>query len=171
MNHRHVPMPPRVAALATDQRGYPIFYTIQPPDGRALDFRVVNNDYKERCATRKLCGVCGQVLGYRFWFLGSRDDWRDRIFGEPPMHRECVDYSRLVCPFLRNTYEPLHKPIENPLVVAEGGLQAHRSDDYGLFETRGMRLLMDRGSVLYKADAFTAVEWYGWDGERKDVKA
>lgn len=166
MHQHNVAKPPQIAALDTDPRGFPIFYIIQPPPGRDLNFRVVNPNHMVLCATRKLCGVCGQSLPYRFWFIAGPEAAHDRIFGEPPLHRECMEYSLAVCPFLVNAYEPLHKPLDNLLFVSDPVKRTARTTEIVLYETRGLKLVIDRGSVFYRADAFTKIERRAWNGER-----
>lgn len=123
-----VPKPERVAQLEVDERGYPIFYAIQPPPGKALDFRVLNVEHHMLTAKKKLCAICGQKLDHWLHFIGGpmclkgRGGDRTRrdlkaldggpfeppalrrdifgIFGDGPMHRECAHYALQVCPFL-----------------------------------------------------------------------
>jgi len=104
---RDVPVPPRMAHLKRDRRGYPIFYTIQPQgpitEGMAVDFRVLNLNHHVRCARERRCGICGQRIdGPRLFFLGGPMCVKARIFGDAMVHEECAHYARRVCPFLIN---------------------------------------------------------------------
>ncbi len=39
---RDVPKPPQIAALPIDERtGFPILFTVQPPEGREANFRLI----------------------------------------------------------------------------------------------------------------------------------
>lgn len=99
-NWRDVPKPPGVAELDVDERGYPIFFMIQPPPGQALDFRVMNLTNHLRCARERLCMICGRKLGYWLTFIGGPMCLKNRVFGDGPMHRACAEYSLRVCPYL-----------------------------------------------------------------------
>lgn len=126
-NWKDVPKPPGVAELETDERGYPIFFAIQPPKGRPLDFRVLNVRNHVEIANKNLCAICGKKNGYWLSFIGgpmcikgpSSDGMRTMldhdeipdpqgswlkgtfgIFGDGPMHRECAEYAMQVCPYL-----------------------------------------------------------------------
>jgi hypothetical protein len=101
---RSVPLPLRMARLPRDYRGYPIFYSVQPDpapkNGARVDFRVLNHHHHVRCATERRCAICNGRLGSELHFLGGPMCVQNRIFGDGPMHRECCDYARLVCPYL-----------------------------------------------------------------------
>jgi hypothetical protein len=99
-----IPIPPQTAALPRDSESkIPMFFLMQPPAGRPIDFRLYNPEHKLACATRKLCMVYGDSLGYWFWFIGSVRDVERGVFGDPPLHWSCADYSVQVCPFLIST--------------------------------------------------------------------
>lgn len=153
-----VPKPPRVAMLDVDDRGYPIFYIIQPPEGRTVHFRVENYEHVLKCGTRKLCGVCGQGLDYRIWFLGSRRDVEEREFAGAPMHRECMDYSLLVCPFLAGRVTPKHQDL-GPQYAPSPLVKAERLPEMGLYCTRSFTVSVVRGQPIFKVAPATAIEW------------
>jgi hypothetical protein len=103
MNHpdvRQIAMPNRVARLPRDPRGYPIFFSVQPDDDRPANHKILNWKNRNRCAEEKRCGVCGEPLEYWLAFIGGPMCIEQRAFGDPPMHRECAEYSLQVCPFL-----------------------------------------------------------------------
>lgn len=124
-----VPKPERVAKLDVDERGYPIFYAIEPPPGSELDFRVLNMAHHLEIAMRNLCAICGEKNDYWLNFIGGPmcvkgrggDRMREHlahlkegepfvppsistdifgVFGDGPMHFECANYALQVCPFL-----------------------------------------------------------------------
>jgi hypothetical protein len=97
---REVSVPARVASLPKDPRGYPIFFTVAPPDGQPANHKILNWRNRNRCAEERLCGVCGQPLDYWLAFVGGPMCVDLRAYGDPPMHRECAEYSLKVCPFL-----------------------------------------------------------------------
>lgn len=94
-----VPMPPRIAALPKDERGYPIPKFVQWVDG-APDFRIMQGEYLFECIHRKRCWVCGEPLGRNMTFVVGPMCIVNRTSAEPPSHLECGEYSAKVCPFL-----------------------------------------------------------------------
>src|SRR5262249_1107940 len=66
---RTVPVPDRMRSLLRDDRGYPVFYAIQPSEGAAsgdrVDFRVLNYEHHLKVARDRLCAVCGKRVGRR----------------------------------------------------------------------------------------------------------
>ena len=104
MSWKDIIRPPQVAALPVDARtGFPIFFLMQPPPGRVLDFKLYNPIHKLRCGLERLCMVCGQPLPYWLWFLGGEADLDNGVCGDPPLHWDCANYSVQVCPFLTST--------------------------------------------------------------------
>src|SRR5262249_26747548 len=64
-------MPPRIARLPRDKRGYPIPWNIQR-DANGLPLFTVNDDRKHYLAVRQgLCPICGETLGKWKWFIGG----------------------------------------------------------------------------------------------------
>lgn len=152
------PKPPRIATLDCDERGYPKFFIIQPPPGRELHFRVLNSEQILACGKRHLCGICGQALDYRIWFLGSRYDVDHRLFPAAPMHRDCMDYALLVCPYLAGIYTPKHQDL-GPQYVRTPLTEAARLPEMGLYCTRSFKMFTQRGQPLFKVAPATTLEW------------
>jgi hypothetical protein len=98
---RDVPMPPAVAALPRDPRGYPILFSIQQDNG-THNFLAMEPQRVIECAEQHRCGVCGLPLAPPLTFIGGPLSLANRIYSEPPMHRDCFDYAYAVCPYLVN---------------------------------------------------------------------
>lgn len=103
MNWKDTPIPPVIARLPRDVRGFPVPAFVYRPagwkSGDPLDMRVVDVDTLMRSARQRTCGVCGGTLFRRVWFIGGPMCLDNRIF-ESPTHRECAEYSLAVCPHL-----------------------------------------------------------------------
>jgi hypothetical protein len=98
-----VKMPPRVAALDRDARGFPITYgTLRAADGTP-NFTVPDTVAYLDCMTGGRCSICGDGLTEDdVWFVGSPCETFDPrgVFTSPPKHRACATYSMQVCPHL-----------------------------------------------------------------------
>lgn len=77
--------------------GLPItFVTFVGPDGLP-DFKVTDHHKRLRCASDRLCGLCGDPLGYWIAFIGGPLCVSKRLWYDPPMHRDCAEYAFEVC--------------------------------------------------------------------------
>lgn len=102
------PIPPRIAKLPRDHRGFPVPYFVQwmhgdkpCPHGEGVpDFRVIDT-HKFLVALRlPRCWVCGENMGrHRVFSIGPMCAV-NRVISEPPSHRECAEWSVKACPFL-----------------------------------------------------------------------
>jgi hypothetical protein len=109
-----VPMPPTVAALPRDGRGYPVL-AITPWQDGLPKFGFTSTERVLVCAVERRCAVCGTRLeAGEAWRVASAAEAvamraaQDRgvVFVnaaptvEPPGHRACMAYSAIVCPYL-----------------------------------------------------------------------
>lgn len=105
---KSVPRPARAAPLETSRYGYPIMAAVDRFDGRA-QFGAVSTSRLVTLATFDLCGLCGLPFGAELrWQVSTHIDAVENpaayrnAFTEPPLHKICLMYSALVCPFLRS---------------------------------------------------------------------
>jgi hypothetical protein len=104
-NWKQIPIPPKMAGLGLDPRGFPIPYIIlQGPDGK--NYFQVNDSYKvQSCINNKLCAICGQPLGCDAWLAGGPLSafHPHGAYIDTPTHHECGNYAMRVCPYLAIT--------------------------------------------------------------------
>jgi hypothetical protein len=103
---KSVRRPSRVAHLGSSSYGYPIMAAVDRLDGRA-QFGSVSTSYLVTLATFDLCGLCGLPFGEELrWQVSTHVDVAEnpgdyrKAFSEPPLHKICLMYCALVCPFL-----------------------------------------------------------------------
>lgn len=157
-----VEMPLRVRALPKDpERGYPVPFFVAWVDGKP-DFRIADGRKVARCITEKLCWICGQRLGKHLAFVVGPMCAVNRVSAEPPMHRDCAEYSVAVCPFLLNPKQkrnPREKPeeVRNP-----GGTMLERNPGVMvLWLTASYRVVDDgNGGYIMRLGAPEEVHWY-----------
>jgi hypothetical protein len=95
-------MPERIKNLPHDpERDYPVPFFVAYIDGKP-DFRIADDEKRRRCIKERLCWICGERLGRYLVFVIGPMCSVNRISAEPPMHRDCAEYSARVCPFLLN---------------------------------------------------------------------
>jgi hypothetical protein len=108
-------IPPRIARLDRDPRGYPIPWNVLREDGKP--YFVVNDDRRHMTALfGGLCPICGQLLARTKWFVGGpRSAFDPRgCYIDLPMHYECAQFALRVCPWLAAPhYHETGRPAES----------------------------------------------------------
>lgn len=93
------PLPPRIARLPVDARGYPIPWFVDWLDG-VPEFRAMDLLKWRQAIAQRRCWVCGDPLGQFLAFVVGPMCVINRTTAEPPCHRECAAWSAVHCPFL-----------------------------------------------------------------------
>ena len=171
-----VPMPPRIAALKRDRRGYPVPRFIDRKadiDGEP-DFRIMDHAYLIRCIKHKICWICGERLGRYMTFPIGPMCAINRTIAEPPSHLECCHYAAKVCPFLAvpEMRRQQHNLPTNPWVSGElikrnpGAICLWTVEKYRTWRPAPGELLFDIGEPH-------SVEWWsqGRTATRAEVDA
>lgn len=170
MSWRDVPMPPQVAALPRDPRGYPVFYAVQREGyvpGEPADFRTLEVDHHVEAGQKRLCAICARSLPYWLWFLGGPMCLANRIFGDGPMHRDCMDYALQVCPYLTHAsmeYAVVKDPsfmerVDDDL-VGDPNVITRRPERMLLYRTRGYRIITHTGGKpVFRVEPPVEVQW------------
>lgn len=102
MSASKIIMPPRIARLPQDARGYPIPWNVL----RGVDDTPIFTVNDERRALRalyeSLCPICGERLGRWRWFTGGPRSAFDPNgwYADLPGHRECIEFALVTCPYL-----------------------------------------------------------------------
>lgn len=92
---------------------YPVPFIVKWIDGKP-DFRVVDPEKWDRCVKEKLCSICGYRLGELCFIVGGPLTEGNRLFFDPPMHKQCAEFSAKVCPYVsgkNRTYSDRPIPV------------------------------------------------------------
>lgn len=76
---------------------------VVPEKTKPIDFKALDNDHIDRCATEGRCGICGaKIKRGPAAFIGPDDTIRrtEHCFADPWMHVECAQLAMQQCPFL-----------------------------------------------------------------------
>jgi hypothetical protein len=140
-----IPMPKRIKNLPRDpERGYPVPFFVAEIDGK-YDFRIAGADKRVRCTREKLCWICGEKLGRYLAFVIGPMCAINRISAEPPMHRDCAEYSVRVCPFLLNPNQKRNpKKVDAEIDQAPGIMITRNPGCMLLWITASYRLVRDQ---------------------------
>ena len=153
-------IPPRIAKLPTDARGYPVPWFVAWIDG-APDFRVVEQGRIGEAILDQRCWICGEKLGRYLAFVIGPMCAVNRISSEPPSHRECAEFAARACPFLTM---PKMKRNEKGLpedYQAPAGVFIKRNPGVAvLWISESYHLIKDRGGVLFEVGKPVEVLWF-----------
>lgn len=157
--------------LPRDPRGLPITYTsMRLPDGR-YDFTRADHHVWLRCVKDRCCGLCGQPLTKRMWFIGGPLTMVNRLFFDLGMHEDCARYALLVCPYLavRSFTSVKKRNIPDSAVGWQKELasaDARKPAAFGLGQTDGYAPVTYQGDKLVRAKRWMRpIEWW-YGGER-----
>lgn len=66
---------------------------------KPIDFKALDAEHVDECATRTRCGICGRrIRTGPIAFIGPDDD--RTCFADPWMHPACAELAMAQCPFL-----------------------------------------------------------------------
>lgn len=167
-------IPPAMAALPVDHRGYPVPWFVEWIDG-APDFRVVSPDRMVRAVRLDLCWACGTPIGsQRRAYVSGPMCSINRTNGEPPCHVACADWSARACPFLTRPHmRRRDKGLPEASAFHPAGL-LRNPGAMVVWVTRGTRIKhVDRNGFLFDLGEPTEVRWYaeGREATRAEVLA
>jgi hypothetical protein len=179
------PIPSNIAGLPRDDRGFPIPWFVQwIEEGRAArpgighpDFRVMDAEKFALALRQPRCWVCGQMLGrHRVFVIGPMCSV-NRVISEPPLHRECAEWSVKACPFLARPR--MRRNTKDVPEDAQGAPGFHIDRNPGvmcLWETptyKPFRVNAGNEGVLIRLGEPERVDWYaeGRAATRTEVEA
>ncbi len=94
------PIPPELAHLKRDERGYPIPFFVSMV-GHKPQFQLISQQKQIICVEKKLCPICGKKL-YKdgAYFISGPMGLYNRVSTDPGMHRVCAEFSLRACPHI-----------------------------------------------------------------------
>ncbi len=157
-------LPPRIAKLPVDERGYPVPFFVAWPDGKP-EFRMADGLKLARCHREKLCWVCGEKLGKYMTFAIGPMCSINRISAEPPSHRDCCEWYVKGCPFLSKPQMVRRDPDglrETSGHVEPAGLMIERNPGVTmLWTTLSYKLTPDHnGRALFAIGEPEHISWW-----------
>lgn len=164
MPMRDVPIPERL-------KHRPMFHGVPIPfsafvhaDGRP-DFKITDHEKWKSCALHRLCGICGEVLGFVVYFIGGEKSCSSGVFYDPPMHEECARYSFAVCPFIAAGKEyaaSLPNVPEGARLQVVSQMPTERPKRMGILPARTFEMIKFNGQdgiFFHAVDKEPVLEW------------
>ena len=168
-----IDIPPRIARLPKDARGYPIPYFVAYVNG-VPDFRVLDREKVSSALRDALCMVCGERLGRFKAFLIGPMCAINRVSAEPPLHRECAIFSARSCPFLSNPKQ-VRRKTALPDHEQPAGVMLERNPGVSLvWVTTAFKTVLDpNGGKLFRIGDPEEWLWFseGRTATREEVAA
>lgn len=154
-------MPPRIAKLPRNGRGYPVPFFVAWING-APDFRVVRPETVRSCDEFKLCWICGEKLGAHACFAVGPMCTVNRTSAEPPSHKDCAEFAVQACPFM---LVPQKVRREDDFTRAQNGAPGHMiKRNPGVmalwFVKKWTKFSDGAGGQLYNIGEPEAVTWW-----------
>jgi len=146
-------------------RGYVVTYvTFVGRDG-VPDFKVIDEKKRRGCLQRGLCGLCGKPLDKVIVFIGGPKCVEQRLFLDPPMHKDCALYAAQVCPYLRDAEAEYsdaparHLGKDDTVIRDYEDINPQRPDRLAIYYCRSYDMIEGNGTWIAKAGKPTRVDW------------
>jgi len=152
------PMPPRIARLPRDHRGFPVPWFVAWIHGEP-DFRVIEPDRLKQAYHGKRCWICGEPLGVFKVFVVGPMCVVNRVTSEPPSHRDCAQFAAEVCPFLTR---PRMKRNEKDLPEERSIAGMHIDRNPGavaIYQTNAYTPFKAGDGVLFQLGPPSRIDW------------
>lgn len=146
--------------------GRPIPFTTFRSDDGVPDWGVTAQERWHHCIQNRLCGMCGEPLGYWIAFVGSDQAVRLRLFFDAPMHEACARYVLRECPYFAGTQHSADILSSDRLARENDTAEIVEIDEpprdkvkIGLYITRDYKTVYSRGRLFIKPAPARSVEW------------
>ncbi len=134
-------VPPALAARPWDERRHLPIPVVAEFEGE-VNFAAINSEVALEMARQRMCGLCGQEMGYWVAFLGGPKSAEQGTYGDPPMHPDCAEAAVLLCPHIALSH---HRRVSDarqaqlaaghPVTVHEGWVE-DKPDEWVMYITR-----------------------------------
>lgn len=163
-------MPPRIAALPRDHRGYPVPWFVAWVDGKPV-FPCADSAKLVRAVRERRCWVCGDLLARNLAFVVGPMCTVNRTSAEPPCHLECAVFSAMACPFLAKPKMKRQDVSDIATLEPPGNMLKRNPGVACVWSTRSFDLMHVPNGVLFRIGEPMAVRWFceGRDATRDEV--
>lgn len=167
------PLPPKMAGLPVDERGYPVPYFVAWVDGKP-DHRIADGSKMPSAVKLGLCWMCGQPLGrFKSFCIGPMCSIT-RTISEPPSHLDCVRYAAQACPWMTRPHAKRRDSNLPDEVIEPAGHGLKRNPGaVCIWTTTTYKTRRINGQYLFTIGDAVHTEWYaeGRPATRAEVDA
>ena len=153
------PLPRRMEHLPIDDRGFPVPWFVAWIDGKP-DHRIMDGAKIWPAIRGGLCWQCGEQLGrFKSFCIGPMCSIT-RTIGEPPSHRECLQYAVRACPWMTRPHAKRREiGLPDDHRFPDGGVRRNPGAVCIWTTTSFMPFRADR-SILFELGDPESTEWY-----------
>lgn len=154
-------IPPELAHLKIDPRGYPVPFFVSKKNG-VYDFVNLDINKQQIAVDQKLCGICGKKLYKDFmYFISGPLGMKNRASSDPAMHRVCAEFSLSVCPHLHFRAAPRRDHTGDPNVLNNPFMILEKPEFFYLIKASKYKYDIARHVIIY---SFVSAEKYFYKG-------
>ncbi len=96
----HFTIPPELAHLKVDERGYPIPFFVPIQKGKP-NFKYQDIDKRKECLNHRKCSICGKQLDLpNAYVITGPVGLKNRVVSDAPMHLLCAEFTLAACPHI-----------------------------------------------------------------------
>lgn len=134
---------------------------------KVADFTAIWAPTVIECGKKRLCGICGEPLGYWIAFLGGPKSAANRAYVDPPFHPSpCAVAALTLCPHIAI---PHHKRAPDHRLAAEtsvpAGFDASRTDEWVMGITRDYKMDVRPDSIVFRPAPFKRVRRFTYNDQ------
>lgn len=171
-----IELPMRMRSLRKDPRGFPIPFIVMIDKTGMPQFTISDQHKVHACITKRLCSICGRRLdktgrNFDLWLIGGARCFLHEhgAFLDPPMHRECGEYSLRVCPFLaarsysKRIDDAKLKPgalPDNMILAQADHMTPSQPERFGFGLTHELTVERSQGGHVFVPSSWQYVEWW-----------
>lgn len=168
------PLPPGLDQRPVDPRRHlpvPVM-NMRPADPTNYDGDLDTADFTAiwaptvvECGHKRLCGICGNPLGYWIAFLGGPKSATNRTYSDPPFHPACAEASLSLCPHIAVPHHqraPDHRLAEGTSTPAQ--FDGSRTEEWVIGITRDYKMDVRRGAIVFTPAPFKQTRRFTYEG-------
>lgn len=137
-------------------------------DGVTPDFTAVDPAKVLEAAKRRLCGLCGQKMGWWVAFIGGPQSTAMGTYSDPAMHPECAHQALTLCPHIALQGTQRARKLR-PGLAETPGFVTEKPKNWCVLITRSYEVKGEGDHWYIKAGRPKKVELYGYDDDGKLV--
>lgn len=156
-------LPKNMETLPVDRRGFPVPWFVFFDDSGEPDFRVLRERGREIAIKKRLCWICGKVLGRTLVFVSGPMCGISGVSAEPPSHWECARFSALACPFLtlpKAVRREAGLPDGTAAIAGKVNMIMRNPGVAMLWYTHSYQILMTGNDFVVLMGEPIKIEWY-----------
>lgn len=131
-----------------------------------VNFTAISYPKVIECGRDHLCGICHKPLTYWIAFVGGPLSLQNRVYSDPPFHKECAVAAMTYCPHIRvrnHRRTPDEKQPDDFWAAPEAVFE--KPDSWIIALARGYKMFAHAGGLLFQPDTIKHSLKYTYNSE------